>query len=263
MIHARLEGVSRTLVMTLRARASEHNHDDRLFADPWSHEWYQWMPNYPDYDAWYTPAFELASNIRTAIIDDITKTFIEDHDNPVIVEIGGGLSSRPYRVGLESAQWIIVDLPPAINIRHKIDSQNDNLMFISETATSINWFNRLPETDKKDYLFIAEGVLMFIEKKDVQDIIDHLRAYFTGATFVFDTPRESYVEREQDNFTKLNAEIQFYMDEHDFKGYGIKEQKIDYLLTAEPSRWQELDIDHSLLTKEHSGFVATTSLPKP
>lgn len=264
MIHARLTGVSRTLIMTLRARATEHKREanDRLFSDEWSTDWYRWMPKYPDYDAWYTPSFELASNIRTAIIDDITETFIKEHDNPVIVEVGGGLSSRPYRIGIDRAEWVILDLPPAISLRYKVDSQNDNLLFVADSATSQNWLKRIPQTDNKNYLFIAEGVLMFIAKKDVQDMIDHLRAHFHGGTFVFDTPRESYVEREKDNFAKLKADIQFFMDEHDFKGYGLQEKHLDYILTSYPKRWVEIDIDSSRLTKQNSGFIATTILPK-
>jgi len=262
MIHARLNGVSRTLVMTLRARANEHERDDGLFEDQWSHEWYEWMPPYPDYDAWYTSSFELASNIRTAIIDEITETFVSDHDKPVVVELGGGLSSRPYRIGIDRAEWVILDLPPAMSIRHKVDSQNDNLLFISDSAASPNWLKRIPETDNKDYLFIAEGVLMFMEKTNVQDMIDQLRAHFNGGTFVFDTPRESYVEREKENFAKLKAEIKFFMDEHDFKGYGLKEENLDYILTSYPKRWVEVDIDSSKLTKQNSGFIATTTLPK-
>ncbi|GEM_PF-2061332 len=262
MIHARLNGVSRTLIMTLRARASEHDRDDGLFSDEWSHEWYQWMPKYPDYDAWYTPSFELASNIRTAIIDEITNTFIEEHDNPVIIELGGGLSARPYRLGVDRAEWVILDLPPAINIRHKVDSQNENLLFVADSAASLNWIKRIPQTENDNYLFIAEGVLMFIAKKDVQDMIDQLRVHFHGGSFVFDTPRESYVEREKDNFAKLQADIQFFIDEHDFTGYGLKEQTIDYLLTSYPQRWAEIAVDSSKLTKQNSGFIATTILPK-
>jgi len=263
MIHARLNGVSRTLAMTLRARASEHMRDDnRLFEDPWSHEWYQWIPPYPDYNAWYTPSFELASNIRTAVFDEIADTFINDHDNPVIVELGGGLSSRPYRVGIDRAEWVILDLPPAINIRYKIDAQSDTLLFIAESATADGWLKRLPSTDNADYLFIAEGVLMFIEKRDVQDMIDKLRVHFNGGTFAFDTPRSSYVEREKENFDKLKAPIQFSIDEHDFKGYGLQEQQIDYILTAYPERWADINVDSSKLTQQNSGFIATTLLPK-
>jgi O-methyltransferase involved in polyketide biosynthesis len=262
MIHAHLEGVARTLVMTLRARSEEHLRDDSQYTDAWSHEWYQWMPNYPDYDAWYTPAFQLASTIRTAILDDITNTFIEKHDNPVIVEIGGGLSSRPYRVGIERAQWVILDLPAAMSIRYKVDAQNDNLLFLSQSATSDNWLARLPETKKKDYLFIAESVLMFIEEQEVMELIDRLRTNFSSGTFAFDILRGSYREREEENFAQMSADIKFHMDESAVKELGLKKQKIDYLLTTLPERWEELDIEKGLLTKGNSGFVVSGTLPK-
>lgn len=260
MIHARLEGVARTLLMSLRARADEHSRKDRLFEDQWSHEWYQWMPTYPDLDEWYLPSFQLASAIRTVIIDGITNEFIENHSSPVIVEIGGGLSSRPYRLGLQRAQWVILDLPAAIQVRRKVDQPNPNLLFLSHSVTSDDWVKRLPETDNKSYLFIAEGMLMFLEKQEVMDLIDRLRENFAGSTFLFDALRESYRDREQENFEKLDAEIKFHMDEMDFKGFGLKEQSIDYLLTAVPERWEEIGIDKQQLTKENSGFVVSSLL---
>jgi len=258
MIHARLEGVARTLITTLRARAEEHNRHDRLFEDEWSHEWYQWMPTYPDLDEWYLPTFQLASAIRTAIIDDITNTFIDNHPSPVIVEFGGGLSSRPYRVGLQRAQWVIMDLPAAIQIRHKVDQPNAHLLFLSHSITSDNWIKRLPETNSSSYLFIAEGVLMFIEKTKVIELIDRLRENFVGSTFVFDALRESYREREAETFEKMDADIKFHMDELDFKGFGLEEQSIEYLLTQQPKRWEELGVEKRQLTKENSGFVVTS-----
>lgn len=262
MIHAHLEGVARTLVMTLRARAEEHVRKDRIFADEWSHEWYQWMPTYPDYDAWYTPTFQLASNIRTAIFDDIANTFIEKHEDAVIVEIGGGLSSRPYRVGIDRAQWVILDLPLAMSVRYKVDAANDNLIFLSQSVTNDDWIARLPETKSKNYLFIAEGVLMFIEQAEVLELVTRLSTHFASGTFAFDTLRESYRDREEENFAKMDADIKFHMDENDIKELGFKKVTTDYLLTAHPERWEALGVEKNILTKNNSGFVVTATLPK-
>lgn len=260
MIHVPLEGVARTLLMTLRARADEHQQDNRLFDDEWSYEWYQWMPTYEDLDEWYSPTFQLASAIRTQIIDDITDSFINDHQDAVIVEMGGGLSSRPYRIGLERAQWVILDLPLAMSVRQKVDAQNDNLLFLSQSATDEAWFDRLPETDEKNYLFIAEGVLMFLEKGDIKGLIEQLKTQFKNGTLVFDALRDSYRDRESENFAKLEADIQFSMDESDIKDLSIKEQSIDYLLTVHPKRWQAIGVDKERLTKDNSGFIVTAKL---
>jgi len=240
MIHAHLEGVARTLVMTLRARAEEHSRNDHLFADEWSHEWYQWMPTYPDYDEWYSPTFQLASNIRTRIFDDIANTFIEKHEDAVIVEIGGGLSSRPYRLGIDRAQWVILDLPAAMSIRHKVDAPNENLIFLSQSATNDNWIARIPETKSKNYLFIAEGMLMFIEQAEVLDLITRLSTNFAGGTFAFDILRESYRDREEENFAQMDADIKFHMNENDIKELGLKKLTTEYLLTAHPDLWEDI-----------------------
>ena len=262
MIHAHLEGVARTLVMTLRARAEEHARKDRLFADEWSHEWYNWMPTYPDFDAWYTPTFQLASTIRTAIIDDIANTFIEKHDDAVIVEIGGGLSSRPYRLGIDRAQWVILDLPSAISVRYKVDTPNDYLTFLGQSATTDEWITRVPETKGKNYLFIAEGVLMFLEQAEVMELIERLSTNFAGGTFVFDSLRESYRDREEENFARMDADIKFHMDESDIKELGFKKLTTDYLLTAQAERWEALGVEKNTLTKNNSGFVVTATLAK-
>ena len=100
MINLRLNGTARTWVLTLRARADEHNRNsNKLFDDQWSADWYKFMPRFDDYEQWYSPSFQLATAIRTRLIDDHVEAFIAAHDNPLIVDIGSGFSTRYYRLG--------------------------------------------------------------------------------------------------------------------------------------------------------------------
>lgn len=260
MIHARLQGVARTLIMTLRARADEHLRQDRLFADEWSYEWYQWMPTYPDYDKWYAPPFQLASAIRTLIFDKITEDFLKNHKNAMVVELGGGLSSRPYRVGIDKAQWVILDLPQAMSIRYKVDAQNDNLLFITAAAQDDKWFTRLPEVDSKNVLFLAEGMLMFLSPDEVKTVVGNLGANYGGASFVFDVLRDTYRDRESENFSDMNADIRWNTNEDDLSKLGIKADHIDYLLTPFPDRWAEIGVSEDVLREENSGFVVTSTV---
>lgn len=101
---------------------------------------------------------------------------------------------------------------------------------------------------------------MFLEESEIIELIDRLRSNFGKGTFVFDAVREGYRNREQENFANLEAEIKFHMDEYDFKGLGLQDESIDYLLTSYPERWQQIGIDKSKLTEENSGFIATTLL---
>ena len=260
MINAKLSGVARTLMMTLRARADEQQRDSRLLDDPWSAEWYKHMPKYEDYGNWYNAPFQLATVIRSRLIDDAVTNFVETHDNPLIVELGAGFSTRYFRLGEGRTTWVEVDLDEAIAVRRKLDLDIDDHWFLAADITSEGWFNQLPDSEPENICFIAEGVLMFVDPEGVADMIRDLREHFAGAAFVFDVVNPEYIESVKDQFERLQAPMQWGVTEAELPDYGLDVQHVTHLLLEYPQRWSEIGVENKKRTREHSGYVVEAVL---
>jgi O-methyltransferase involved in polyketide biosynthesis len=255
MINARLTGAARTLALTIKARADEQKREKRLVDDPWSAEWVSFLPKYDDYEQWYNPAFQLATLIRTRLVDDAVAAFIKAHKKPLVVELGSGLSTRYYRIGEGKTHWVEVDLGQATAIRRKLDVETADHWFLSADITSETWYERLPDVKPENMLFIAEGVLMFIEPEGVADMFRDMQQRYPGAAFVFDVVNPGYIESVADAFKKLNSAMKWGVTELELPDYGVDVSHTTYLLLEYPDRWVEIGVDGSKRSRDRSGYV--------
>lgn len=260
MINAKLNGVARTLVLTLRARAEEQNQTEPLLEDSWSAEWYQYLPEYKDYDEWYKPPFQLATVIRSRLIDDAVNAFIESHDNPLIVELGSGLSTRYYRIGEGRSTWIELDLEEAIVVRRKMDMETDNHWFINSNLADLDWIEKLPDLDPKNTLFIAEAMLMFTEPSAIDAFFNTLSEHFSGSSLIFDVVNPDYIETINEQFEALEAPMLWGVYPDDLAKYNLNVLNTQYLLLEFAERWEAIGVESSHRTKERSGYVVEATV---
>jgi methyltransferase (TIGR00027 family) len=256
MINVQLAGSARTALLTLRARADEQERDSPLIDDRWSAEWYRYMPKRDSFSEWYNPNFQLATVIRSRLIDDAAANFINTCDEPMVVELGAGLSTRYYRLGEPDCTWIEQDLPEVMRVRRKIDQDSEQHWFLGiDITTDENWVSLLPEADPSQTLFIAEASLMFMEEEQVEMMFNTLSEHFSGATFVFDVVNPGYVASQGEGLDSIGAPMHWAVIEKDLNNYAIDVQDAAYLLLEQPERWDELDIKKSKRTKQRSGYV--------
>lgn len=242
MINANLKGLARTAFLTLRARADEHKRPDRLFDDPWSSEWYPHLPKYDDYEAWYDPAFQLMSAVRTRLIDDLTSDFLSDHAQATVIELGAGLSTRYYRTSRGAQRWIELDLPEVVVVRRKIDLEVAAHWFIGSSAASDNWLTELPADAPQRVLLIAEGLLMYLPAQEVAQIFQLLSEHFSGATFIFDVVSKDYADHMQAHYKRIHAPLRWGVHERELSTYGLNISATSYLANVFPERWERLPV---------------------
>lgn len=261
MINAQLDGVARTMLLTLRARADEQDQPSPILKDTWSAEWHEHMPTEPELDEWYNPSFQLATVIRSAIIDEMATAFIEANDNPLVVELGAGLSTRYFRIGEGKTRWIELDISDAMVVRRKLDEAVADHWFISaDFADTDKWLPELPDVKGKDILFIAEGVLMFAEQARVEVLFDTLKQQYKGASIIFDVVNPRYVERVSDEFAKMDAPMRWGIDAKKVKSLGVKVEDTAYLLTEHSERWDAIGVDEAKRTEANSGYIVRGTL---
>ena len=220
-----LTGVPRTLLLPLRGRADEQAHPHPLFQDPLAVEWLKLVGWDRELDALYpkgNKAFSIVAAIRTYHHDQIASCHIANHSHPVVVELGAGLSSRFHRIGQNAYRWLELDLPVVTKLRHQLDIQTQQHQFISASVMDFDWIDTLPNVAPENILFIAEGLLMYLEVNEVQQLISVMRSRFPGATLDLEVVGRSAILSNK-IFTQIGAPLKWFVkNEEDLTTMGLQ-----------------------------------------
>jgi O-methyltransferase involved in polyketide biosynthesis len=239
-IATKLTGVPRTLFLPLRGRAEEQSHSHPLFQDPLAVEWLKLLGWDQELDAFYPKngkAGTISIAIRTYHHDQIASRHIANHSHPVVVELGAGLSSRFHRIGQNAYRWFDLDLPVVTELRCKLDTQTQQHQFISASVMDFDWMDTLTNVAPENILFIAEGLLMYFEVNEVQQLIDMMRSRFPGATLDVEVVG-NYFKMYRKRFTQITAPLKWFVtNEENLARMGLQVVNACSLYQLYPERW--------------------------
>lgn len=221
----KLTGVPRTLLLPLRGRADEQNNSQPLFQDPLAVQWLKlvgWDQQLDPFYSKFSKSISIAFAIRTYHHDQIASSHITNHSHPIVVELGSGLSSRFHRIGKNADRWLELDLPIVTELRSKLDTQTQQHQFISASVLDFKWMDTLPNVAPENILFIAEGLLMYLEENQVQQLISVMRSRFPGATLDLEVVGHS-AKISRKIFTKIGAPLKWLVkSEEDLTAMGLQ-----------------------------------------
>ncbi|WP_432784508.1 hypothetical protein AAEX37_01473 [Oligella sp. MSHR50489EDL] len=180
--------VANTLMLTLYARAIESQHAHPILYDEYAIQ----MVEQIDYDF---SIFENISTtsagvaIRSKHFDHICRQFIEAHAQPIVVVLGCGLDTRKQRLEpiSDQAVFIQLDLEEVIALRERLLPMAASEQYIAANILDTHWMDQLrAQYPQGDFLFIIEGVLMYLTKEENQQFFYELAERFIGAELHFD-----------------------------------------------------------------------------
>lgn len=218
----KLTGVPLTMLITTRARVEEHQREDRLLEDPKVVEWWQYLTWDTKLDSYYSSIVQLSSVVRSKICDRFTEKHLVNHPDGVVIELGAGLSTRYYRVGQNCRCWIDLDLPAVTNLRRQLDTESEQHRFLSYSVMDFDWINKIPECNPESLLIIAEGLFMYFEREQVQDLVNCLQESFPGATLIFDALGFFSDNKGAKQLSELGAPLKWFIkNERDIEALGL------------------------------------------
>ena len=197
-----LSGVAETLLITLYIRAMESQRPDALIKDEKSESLLKKISDDGLYDFGRMKSLRLNEENKLVIIlrnrefDRQARDFLKRHPDAVLVHIGCGLDTRFERVDNGEVEWYDLDLPDVIELRRKLigeDSVHQHLLGCSVLENE--WLDRVSVHAKRPFLFLAEGVFMYLMEAQVKRLMLTLRDRFPGAELVFDAYSPIHVWR--------------------------------------------------------------------
>lgn len=170
-----------TMLITLYAKAQP---DNPLFFDPIARE----ILNRVDYD--FTELKVPKKSVflvcqRTKKLDAVTREFLVENPNGVVLHLGCGLDSRFWRVDNGLVEWYDLEMPQVVALRQHFFEPVDRYHLIASSVTDLTWISQVKAADRP-VLVVAEGLLMYLDEVDVRSLFIQLRKSFPNCRLVAD-----------------------------------------------------------------------------
>jgi len=121
--------------------------------------------------------------IRAKKYDNYARDFLKRFQDGVIVNIGCGLDSRFLRIDNGQVIFYDLDLPDIITIKKDFFKETDRYHLIASSVLDFDWMSPVLR-HKGPFLFMAEGVFMYLDGKDVRSLVLDLQETFQGSELV-------------------------------------------------------------------------------
>ncbi len=132
--------------------------------------------------------------IRAKKYDEYAREFLAGHPGGVIVNIGCGLDSRFLRIDEGSVIFYDLDLPEIIDLKRRFFRETDRYHFIASSVLDFRWMHTLSGLEGP-FLFMAEGVFMYLEGDDVRSLVLQLRETFPGSELVCEVVNSFWLKK--------------------------------------------------------------------
>lgn len=198
--------IQETLLIPLYGRAVESQKPQGMLYDPSAVE----MVNSIDYpfEKWDGKPSLAGACLRTLILDQWVKAFLDTHPTGTVIEIGAGLNTRYERLDNGSAQWFELDLPDTMQLRERFFAETDNRHFLRASVTDASWIDAV-KASPGPYCFCAEAVLIYLSEAEVQRTFALLHHHFPEAELLCDSMTAWMQKNQQRHDVMKNMEAQF------------------------------------------------------
>lgn len=134
--------------------------------------------------------------LRSREFDRHARDFLARNPEAVVVHIGCGLDARFERVVERNGDVELYDLdvPQVVELRRKyISGEGARYHLLAGSVLDRAWLDAVSvhrvgnhPAGKRPFLFLAEGVFMFLEEAQVKSVVLTLKEHFPGAELVLD-----------------------------------------------------------------------------
>lgn len=198
-----MSDVSATSFLTLYCHAADARSDEPILNDTWSLEIATYLDTLlassGDPLARSLVAGRLKGSLVTHIAmrakryDDYVRDFLSRYPEGVVVNIGCGLDSRFFRTDNGTVHLYDLDLPEVISLRRRFFQDTDRYHQIVSSVLDHGWMD-IVSVHRGPFLFMAEGVFMYLQHDKVKSLVLELQKRFPGSELVCEVVNAGWLE---------------------------------------------------------------------
>lgn len=193
-----LGAVQQTMLITLHARATAGDGEARRLVEAIDFDF-----GIFERHAGLTALFHV---LRSDSYDAWTRDFLAECPHGTVVELGAGLSTRADRLDNGTANWLFVDLPDAAALRRSLLPDGERRRTVTGSLLDPDWVPSVAEAPGP-YLFLAEGVLVYLSPPDVRAALARVASGFPGCRVALDTYGAWIVARPRGPLQRMAADL--------------------------------------------------------
>jgi O-methyltransferase involved in polyketide biosynthesis len=176
-----LGGISETALLTLHQRATEAARPDGIIDDPMAIA----LRDGIDYDYQHFGRTHQATALRALQFDNGCREYLDRHPRATVVALAEGLQTSFWRLDNGELTWLSVDLEPIVRLRRQLLPESKRLRYCAQSALDYSWMDQVD--DINGVLITAEGLLQYLERDVVFDLIAACANRFPNGQMLFDS----------------------------------------------------------------------------
>lgn len=114
----------------------------------------------------------------TKLCDERVGAFLKDHPNAWVLNIGGGLDTRFYRLDNGLCHWVELDISEHLLWREKLFHPSDRYKLINGSVDNFNWMQTLSIPSNVPVIIVCEQALLSRSESDVAQFVQNMSRYF-------------------------------------------------------------------------------------
>ena len=183
-----LSGIPETLLWNLGRRDAAARPRKPLLNDPRAVE----IVDRLDYDFGDASRGAGWHAVRVATFDAAIRRFLARYPYGTVVALGEGLETQFWRVDNGRMRWLSVDVPEALELRHKLLPDEPRQRSHVGSALELEWLDDLDPAGP--VLVTAQGLFVYFQREQVHALIAAMARRLPGATLIFDVVPEKMFE---------------------------------------------------------------------
>jgi O-methyltransferase involved in polyketide biosynthesis len=162
--------------------------------------------------------------IRAKKYDEYVRDFLSRYPDGVVVNIGCGLDSRFLRIDNGRVVFWDLDLPEIIAIKKDFFTENDRYHLVASSVLDYGWMAQV-RRHKGPFLFMAEGVFMYLDGEDVRSLVLELKKTFPGSELVCEVENSFWLGPLTKKLVSYKLQRQFHLGTNAVFRSGIRDSR--------------------------------------
>lgn len=168
--------------------------------------------------------------IRAKKYDDYVRDFLSRHPDGVVVNIGCGLDSRFLRIDNGRVAFYDLDLPEIIAIKKGFFKESERYHLVASSVLDYGWMTPV-RRHRGPFLFMAEGVFMYLDGDDVRSLVLAIKKTFPGSELVCEVENSLWLGPVTKKMVGYKMQHQFHLGKGAMFRSGIRDSR-------EMEKWQ-------------------------
>jgi methyltransferase (TIGR00027 family) len=227
-----LSEVSKTALFTLRSHAEESQKKQPLINDPMSVyclDKFESLAKEEEKARLFRRRIpsSLTNHIvlRARKYDSIINEYIVKNPGCTVINLGCGFDTRFWRINHKDCRYIELDLPESVEIKGEILKGRIDYELIGCSVLDHSWINKVTERSSRNFLLVAEGLLMYLPEKDVINLFNVLSSNFIHSQLVFEVVAERFTRGIGKKMVEMRIKRALGLDAGISYAFGVKNAK--------------------------------------